>query len=162
MTADALDAVVDLLDYPMFVVTTRYDDERAGCLVGFASQVSINPRRFLVGLSNKNHTFRVAERAERLVVHVLDRDDRELAELFGAQTSDEVDKFGKCEWTDGPDGVPVLTAAPAWFSGRILRRDALGDHVGYLIEPDVAHLRDGDLSLLTFAQVSDLDPGHDA
>ena len=42
----------DLLDYPMFIVTTRAGDERSGCLVGFASQVSIRPRRFLVGLSN--------------------------------------------------------------------------------------------------------------
>jgi flavin reductase (DIM6/NTAB) family NADH-FMN oxidoreductase RutF len=161
MTAHDLDAVVDLLDYPMFVVTTRRDDERSGCLVGFASQVSINPRRFLVGLSNKNHTFRIAQHAERLVVHVLDRDDRSLAELFGTQTGDDVDKFAECEWTEGPGGVPVLTAAPAWFSGRILRRDSLGDHVGFLIEPDEAHVVEGDISLLTLAQVSDLDPGHD-
>lgn len=157
-----LDAVVDLLDYPMFIVTTRAGDERSGCLIGFASQVSINPRRFLVGLSDKNHTFRVAQDADRLVVHVLDRDDRELAELFGTTTGDEVDKFARCEWDDGPDGVPVLRKAPAWFSGTILRRDRLGDHMGFLIEPDVAHVNDGDLSLLTFTQVRDLEPGHEA
>jgi flavin reductase (DIM6/NTAB) family NADH-FMN oxidoreductase RutF len=159
---DDLDAVVDLLDYPMYVVTARDESERAGCLVGFASQVSINPRRFLVGLSNKNHTYRVARGANRLAVHVLDRDDRELAELFGGQTGDDVDKFAQCDWQEGPDGVPLLTAAPAWFSGRILSNDPLGDHVGFLIEPDVAHVADGDLSLLTFALVKDLEPGHDA
>ncbi|MBV9487281.1 MAG: flavin reductase [Frankiaceae bacterium] len=162
MTSDELDAVVDLLNYPMFVVTTRHGDERSGCLVGFASQVSINPRRFLVGLSNKNHTYRVAREAERLAVHVLDRDDRSLAELFGTQTGDEVDKFAACDWTDGPEGVPVLSAAPAWFSGRILGHDRLGDHEGFLIEPDSAYVADGDLSLLTFAEVSDLEPGHEA
>lgn len=160
--SDELDAVVDLLDYPMFIVTTRAGDERSGCLVGFASQVSIRPPRFLVGLSNKNRTYRVAKDAERLVVHVLDREDRELAELFGSSTGDEVDKFAQCEWYDGPDGVPVLRSAPAWFSGKILRRDPLGDHVGHLIEPDVAHVADGDLSLLTFRQVRDLEPGHEA
>jgi flavin reductase (DIM6/NTAB) family NADH-FMN oxidoreductase RutF len=160
--ADDLDAVVDLLDYPMFIVTTRHNDQLAGCLVGFASQVSINPRRFLVGLSNKNQTFRVAKDAERLVVHLLDHHDRPLAELFGSQTGDEVDKFAECEWTEGPDGLPVLTAAPAWFSGRILSQDPLGDHVGFLIEPDVAHLNDGDISLLTVAAVGDLEAGHDA
>jgi flavin reductase (DIM6/NTAB) family NADH-FMN oxidoreductase RutF len=162
VTSDQLDEVFDLLDYPMFVVTTRHGDERSGCLVGFASQVSIKPRRFLVGLSDKNHTFRVAQQAERLVVHVLDEGDRQLAELFGGTTEDEVDKFARCEWTDGPDGVPVLSAAPAWFSGKILRRDRLGDHVGFLIEPDEARRAAGDTSLLTFAQVADLDPGHEA
>jgi len=162
VASDELDAVFDLLDYPMFVVTTRHGEQRSGCLVGFASQVSIKPRRFLVGLSDKNHTFRVAQHAERLVVHVLDADDRQLAELFGGTTEDEVDKFAHCEWNDGPDGVPVLSAAPAWFSGKILRRDPLGDHVGYLIEPDTAHRDDGEPSLLTLADVADLEPGHEA
>ena len=46
---EAFEKLVSLLDYPMFVVTTRAGDESAGCLVGFASQVSIRPPRFLVG-----------------------------------------------------------------------------------------------------------------
>jgi len=159
---DGWDAVVDLLDYPMFVVTTRSGDERAGCLVGFSTQASINPPRYLVGLSDKNHTFRVATGADRLAVHVLDRGDRHLAELFGTETGDEVDKFAQCRWQDGPGGVPVLDDAPAWFVGSVVSRHPLGDHVAFLVEPEVAHVREGDLTLLTFAQVRDLDPGHDA
>jgi flavin reductase (DIM6/NTAB) family NADH-FMN oxidoreductase RutF len=37
---EAFEKLVSLLDYPMFVVTTRAGDEPAGCLVGFATQVS--------------------------------------------------------------------------------------------------------------------------
>jgi flavin reductase (DIM6/NTAB) family NADH-FMN oxidoreductase RutF len=48
---EPFEKLVSLLDYPMYVVTTRVDDESAGCLVGFTSQVSIGPPRFLVGLS---------------------------------------------------------------------------------------------------------------
>ena len=62
MDGTSLRQAVSLLDYPMFVVTTRAGDEPAGCLVGFASQVSIRPPRFLVGLSKRNHTYRVARR----------------------------------------------------------------------------------------------------
>jgi flavin reductase (DIM6/NTAB) family NADH-FMN oxidoreductase RutF len=36
------------LDYPMFIVTAAADSELAGCLVGFATQASIDPSRFLV------------------------------------------------------------------------------------------------------------------
>ena len=58
------------LDYPMFIVTTvAGDGERSGCLIGFATQISIDPPRFLVGLSEKNHTYRVAQRAEHIAVH---------------------------------------------------------------------------------------------
>ena len=63
---DAFEQLVALLDYPMYVVTTRTGEESAGCLVGFTSQVSIRPRRFLVGLSKRNHTYRVARRSEHL------------------------------------------------------------------------------------------------
>ena len=55
---EAFEKLVALLNYPMFVVTTGVGGTAAGCLVGFASQVSIHPPRFLVGLSTKNHTFR--------------------------------------------------------------------------------------------------------
>ncbi|TAK69034.1 MAG: flavin reductase [Actinomycetota bacterium] len=146
----------------MFIVTTQADGELAGCLVGFASQVSIRPRRFLVGLSDKNHTFAVASRASHLIVHVVRRDDRELAELFGEQTGDTVDKFARCSWQPGPHDVPVLAGPPAWFSGRILLRERLGDHVAFLLEPEQGSAGEDLGDLLTFSDVSDLQAGHDA
>jgi len=79
----AFEALVGKLNYPMFIVTTTSGGRQGGCLVGFASQVSIQPRRFLVGLSNKNHTYRLAEQAEHLAVHVLAARERDLARLFG-------------------------------------------------------------------------------
>jgi flavin reductase (DIM6/NTAB) family NADH-FMN oxidoreductase RutF len=69
--SEAFDRLVGLLDYPMFVVTTRAGDQLGGCLVGFTSQVSIRASRFLVGLSKRNHTYRVARRATHLAVHLL-------------------------------------------------------------------------------------------
>lgn len=156
------DAVSDLLDYPMFIATTSSHGDRAGCLVGFATQASINPPRFIVGLSDKNFTYRVAERAERLAVHVLSDEQRPLAELFGETTGDDTDKFTRCAWHEGPDGVPVLTEAIAWFSGPILSRHRVGDHVVFLLELDAAEVRRTNESLLTFAAVRDLQPGHDA
>jgi flavin reductase (DIM6/NTAB) family NADH-FMN oxidoreductase RutF len=155
------DKVVDLLDYPMFVVTTYGDGERSGCLVGFATQGSIHPPRFIVGISDKNHTYRVAQSATRLAVHVLDQKDRDLASLFGEQTGDEVDKFAACRWHDGPDCVPVLDDAAAWFSGPILSRDRVGDHIAHLIEIDAAEMRGAEGGLLKFSAVRDFEPGHE-
>ncbi|PRC50445.1 oxidoreductase, partial [Mycobacterium sp. ITM-2017-0098] len=78
--AASFNNLVALLDYPMFVVTTVADGHPSGCLVGFTSQTSINPPRFLVGLSRKNHTFTVAQEAEHLAVHLLPRDQLSVAE----------------------------------------------------------------------------------
>lgn len=158
----AFEALVGELDYPMFVVTTTHSGEPAGCLVGFATQVSIDPARFLVAISDKNHTYRVAARADRLAVHVLDRAQLELAALFGEQTGDEVAKFERCRWRPGPGGVPVLADAHGWFSGPVLERIPLGDHAGYVLAPDAGATASESRPLLTFRDVRDLNPGHGA
>ncbi|MBV9098492.1 MAG: flavin reductase [Frankiaceae bacterium] len=163
MFANDFDGVTDVLDYPMFVVTTVATDGRAaGCLVGFATQASIDPPRFLVGLSEKNYTYRVAQDAPRLVVHVLDVDSLELARLFGETTGDDIDKFSRCGWQPGPDGVPVLDGAAAWFSGPVLERMRVGDHIAFLIEVDAAEVRRQPSRLLRLSDTSDFTPGHDA
>ncbi|MFE2251449.1 flavin reductase, partial [Streptomyces lavendulae] len=48
-----LDPFTDYLDGPVYVVAVAVavGAERAGCLVGFASQCSIDPPRFIVWLS---------------------------------------------------------------------------------------------------------------
>src|SRR5438067_11064220 len=107
------------LDYSLFIVTVVADGERSGCLVGFASQVSIHPPRFLICLSVKNHTFRVAQGAEVVAVHFVPEQARELAVLFGGETGDEIDKFSRCDWREGHAGVPILTGLEDWFAGRV-------------------------------------------
>ena len=78
---DSFEDVAELLDYPMFVVTTASNGKRAGCLVGFTTQISIDPARFLVGLSVNNHTHQVAADASRLVVHLLAELDQHVGDL---------------------------------------------------------------------------------
>ena len=161
MDTREFDAFVDGLDYPMFVVTAAGDGQRAGCLVGFTTQASIDPPRMLVCLSVANHTYRVAQRADALGVHLLAPDQRDLAELFGARTGDEVDKFSRCAWTEGPAGVPLLDACERRFVGTVLEEHRFGDHVGFLLEPvDVEAYDTG--TGLTFEQVEDIDAGHPA
>ncbi len=154
------DRLMGELDYPLFIVTTADGSERAGCLVGFATQCSIKPLRFLVALSVKNHTFEIAGRATHMGVHVLDRDEKELAELFGGTTDDVTDKFAQCQWHDGPQGVPILDGVDAWFVGRIIERVELGDHLGHVLEPVAA--RAAPVENLQFGEARGIDPGHPA
>lgn len=154
-------AMTGRLDYPMLLVTTVADGERSGCLVGFSTQCSIDPPRFIACLSDKNHTQRVAARADALAVHVLPAGATDLAELFGTETGDEIDKFSRCQWHSGPLGLPIIDACGRWFVGRILERQTLGDHVAFVLDP-VAACDDRDGDQLTFSDVKHLEPGHDA
>jgi flavin reductase (DIM6/NTAB) family NADH-FMN oxidoreductase RutF len=149
------------LNYPMVIVTAVAGDDRSGCLVGFSTQCSIHPPRFLVFLSEKNRTYRVATGADVLAVHFLTRADLELSVLFGEQTGDEVDKFDRCRWRAGPGGVPILEDCPTWFAGRIVERFHVGgDHHGFLLDPITAG-KGRDIVQLGFQDVKDMEPGHD-
>lgn len=146
------------LDYPLYVVTVAVNGERSGCLIGFATQCSIHPPRFLACLSKKNHTCRLALRATVLAVHVVEEGHKELAELFGGETGDEIDKFARVPWHER-QGVPVLDACERWFAGRVREKIDLGDHVGFLLEP--IELETDDASgQLTFQQARDIEAGH--
>lgn len=159
---DSFAELGDHLDYPMFIVTTSAEGRRAGCLVGFCTQCSIDPPRFAVFLSNKNFTFRVTARAEAAAVHVVPRAASELARLFGENTGDDLDKFDHCEWAPGPHGIPVLTACPDRFVGRIVGRVSVpgGDHEGFILAP--VEVAAGGDSFFPFSVAKGFDPGHEA
>jgi flavin reductase (DIM6/NTAB) family NADH-FMN oxidoreductase RutF len=149
------------LDYPMMIVTAQARGERAGCLVGFATQTSIRPGRFLVCLSRENRTYRVARFAQALGVHFVPVERADLAELFGGQTGDEVDKFARCEWHEGPEGVPLLDGLANRFVGRVVGRWEAGDHRAHLLEP--VHAERGTMSEeFTFRRARWIHPGHPA
>jgi flavin reductase (DIM6/NTAB) family NADH-FMN oxidoreductase RutF len=157
----AYDALVADLDEPVYIVTVAHVGTRAGCLIGFGGQVSIDPRRFLACLSDKNRTYRVAaDGAEHLAVHRVPAAQRDLAELFGGETGDDLDKFERCAWREGPHGVPLLQDCPDWFAGRVLERRVLGDHVGFLLEPVAAGFA-GE-GWLARSDVAGIDAGHEA
>lgn len=160
-TVESFDDVMGDLEFPMVVVTATDGHERAGCLVGFHAQCSIDPPRYMVWLSKKNHTYRVARRADALAVHFPSADQHELAELFGSHTGDEVDKFAACAWHEGPAGAVVVDGVERWFVGRIDETLDSGDHVGFLLEPleGEAGRWSGQLG---FQEVKGIEPGHDA
>ena len=160
-TRETFNALVSELDYPMFVVTTAHGGERAGCLVGFATQCSIDPARFLVCISKANRTYRVAQTAELLAVHSLPADAEDLAELFGGETGDRVDKFARCEWTEGPGGVPLLERCRNRFVGAVLERTDAGDHVAFVLEP-VAAEKGHPGSQFPFHRAKRIEAGHEA
>jgi flavin reductase (DIM6/NTAB) family NADH-FMN oxidoreductase RutF len=144
----------------MYIVTViDADGEREGCLIGFATQCSVKPPRFLACISKENRTYDAARSADAIVVHFLGAAQRELAELFGGETGDELDKFQLCRWSAGPGGIPVLDDVPGWFAGRILERRDVGDHLALLLEPTQAEDRGGALDL-GFQLVKGIDPGH--
>jgi flavin reductase (DIM6/NTAB) family NADH-FMN oxidoreductase RutF len=150
--------LVTALDYPLYVVTAAVESELTGCLIGFATQCSIHPPRFLACISKTNHTFQIAAQSAVLAVHIVDEKNKGIAELFGGQTGDAVNKFKGVNWHI-VDGVPVLDACARWFTASVIERIDLGDHVGHVLEP-LCVQAGPDSSQLTSQQARDIEAGH--
>lgn len=154
--------IVGSLDFPMIIVTTIFGAQKAGCLVGFWTQCSIHPPRFLICSSEKNHTYSVLKNSDRIAVHFLNQEHMALAELFGGETGNSMDKFAKCKWhADDETGVPILDECATWFTGKIVERHKFGDHTGMIIEPLHASFEKGESAAMMFQQVKHLEPGHE-
>ena len=154
---DAFEGLVGELEYPMFIVTAPGP---LGCLVGFTTQASIDPPRFIACLSHKNRTFREGGDAPALGVHAVPADAEDLAELFGGETQDTTDKFARVDWHEGPEGVPILERCENWFVGRVIERFDAGDHDAFLLEPIAGE--SGEQDEFTFHRAKRIDPGHEA
>jgi flavin reductase (DIM6/NTAB) family NADH-FMN oxidoreductase RutF len=158
---DAFEQIGRAGDPPLLIVTVG-GERPDGCVVGFATQASIDPPRLLVCLSVVNATYRRALDADVLAVHLVPRAQLALARLFGEQTADEgVDKLARCGWTPGPGGVPLLDDCPTRIAGRILERMPLGDHTGFLLEP-IAGDAAGNEDVLRVRDAAGFHPGHPA
>lgn len=162
MGSDEVDTFVSRQNYPLYVVTAHAAGRRDGCLVGFATQTSIDPVRILVCLSRANATLRTAGQADHLGVHQLGHEHVEVARLFGEESGDWTDKFSRCAWQPGPHDVPLLESCAGWLVGRVLERIDVGDHIGFLLEPMAAHVRTGTGALLMVKDLPPVEAGHPA
>jgi flavin reductase (DIM6/NTAB) family NADH-FMN oxidoreductase RutF len=159
VAAVAMSAVLQRVDYPLYVVTASDGHGTSGCLAGFVTQCSILPARMLVCVSKENHTAGVASRSDALGVHLLGEDQLPLAAVFGELTGDRTDKFAGVAWHPGSTGAPLLAECAAWFEGSVRGRVDLGDHVGYVLDP-VAGGGGGHRGQLTYGRARHLHPGH--
>jgi flavin reductase (DIM6/NTAB) family NADH-FMN oxidoreductase RutF len=103
----------------------------------------------------------VARRADAVAIHAPDEGAQALAELFGGETGDEIDKFERCDWSGGPRGLPILAGVDAWFTARVIDELDLGDHAGLVTEPEETR-RGAALRPLRLHAASRIDPGHEA
>jgi flavin reductase (DIM6/NTAB) family NADH-FMN oxidoreductase RutF len=148
------------VDYPYYVLTVRTPDaEMSGCLAGFVTQCSIDPPNFLVCISRVNHTFAVAEHALAMGMHLLGRDQEDMARLFGEETGDLVDKFAQCDWRLGATGAPLLADSAVSMEGHILGHSSVGDHEAFLVRGERS-VEGGHSGLLTYRTAPHFVPGH--
>lgn len=160
---DAYERVIEPVDPVAVIVTCASGGDKAGCLVTFSVPCSIDPPRYAVWLSHRNHTYRVALEADELIVHMLTHADLPLAEFFGGVSGMSEDKFARVPCSDH-GGTPLLPVGGGWLAGRILSRvpgqqESGGDHTCFVLAPTAAEDVNRSGRPLRLSDVRHIQPG---
>ncbi|MER5337901.1 flavin reductase family protein [Micromonospora sp. NPDC002717] len=118
--------------------------------VGFTAtsftSVSLRPPIVLFCLDLSSSSWPTVSRARHVGVHLLTRQQQELAQRFATSG---IDRFAApTRWRHGPEGVPILDDTLAWLLCRVIDRVVAGDHAIMLAEPELLRHSEVDSPLL--------------
>jgi len=122
-----LDAL-ELLRSGVYIVTSAYRNQPAGCTCVWVSRVSFTPPLMAVWLDPGRHTLKTIERGRRFCINVLGESSLQLARRFGFTSGHDIKKFKDVAYHKSSLGSPVLAAAIIYIDCRLEGIEALGDH----------------------------------
>ncbi|MBI1871326.1 MAG: flavin reductase [Chlamydiae bacterium] len=117
-----------MISYGVYILTSKAENEVAGCTVTWVSQASMNPPMIMVGLEKESHTYQVVQKSGKFVVHFLGQGQKEIAQKFFKPGVFEDGKIHGFACRTGVTGVPILVDVPAYIECRALETVGQGDH----------------------------------
>ena len=79
------------ITYGMYIVTTKFNDINAGCIINTLSQVTSTPHIISINLNKNNYTNEIIKKSKRFNVSIISEQiDKDIISLFGYKTSKEV------------------------------------------------------------------------
>lgn len=126
--------VYDLVDPPLWLVTSAHGGERGGFIATFAVRASIVAAlpRMVLGVARQHHTWGLIEASGRFALHLLYSDQTELVWRFGGQTGRDADKLDGLPTRESPGGSPLIVNTLAWLDCWVEARVETGDRTIYL------------------------------
>jgi flavin reductase (DIM6/NTAB) family NADH-FMN oxidoreductase RutF len=125
------------------VVITAPGAPPAGFTATSFTSVSLDPPLVSFCLAHTASAWPAVAAADLVAVHVLTREQEEVARTFATRGIDRFAAYGA--WEPGPGGVPLLTGVLARMVCRVTQRVTAGDHTIVLASPEIGSLHD-DLS----------------
>lgn len=116
-------------NYPTGVTVVTANDKYGnpiGMTVNSFASVSIDPLLILWSIDKKAYHYDAFTTGSAFNVNILAADQGELCMLFASRVED---RFGKCEWQNGANGVPVLKDVASQLECTVYNQVDAGDHV---------------------------------
>jgi flavin reductase (DIM6/NTAB) family NADH-FMN oxidoreductase RutF len=140
MDPEAKKKVLRMINYGMYILSSRADAHVAAATVNWLSQASFTPPLVMVGLRVDSDTYATVKKSRRFAVNVLGKDQKDLAQDFFKASSVEGTRINGHEYEDGKSGGALLKETPASFECKVTDIVERGDHavvVGEVIEAKI-------------------------
>lgn len=154
MNITSINQVFRQLNRELWIVTTAFQQQRAGLVASFVSAVSIVPElpRIVVALSKQHYTWEIVQKSGIFAVHLLATNQRSLALRFGSQSGHQFDKFEGVATRIGITGSPILLECAIALECRVEESFDIGDRTLYVAEVVDGQCPEFSLSPLTQAE----------
>jgi flavin reductase (DIM6/NTAB) family NADH-FMN oxidoreductase RutF len=126
------------------VVTGRaLDGSPVAITVNSFTSVSLEPPLVLVCVDNRSASLAAFGVGARYAVHVLRRDESDLASRFATRLSGP-EKLAAVPWRESASGIPILPVFTALFECSIVATHLAGDHTAIVGRVEHVDVRDTD------------------
>ncbi|OLD65236.1 MAG: hypothetical protein AUI47_02590 [Acidobacteria bacterium 13_1_40CM_2_68_5] len=141
-----------MLSNGLYVMTSRHGERCGAATVTWVSQASFRPPLLMAAVRPDSNVFACLRVSGAAAVHVLGKDQEELARRFFAPTRTDGGGINGEPFRDGVTGAPILRGAPAYLECRVRQiLDGLGDHALVVLEVVGAECRE-QVTPLTIAE----------
>ena len=131
------------LSYGLYIITTKYEDHFAGCVVNTVVQATAEDKpKLLVTVNKENNTNVTMKKAKKVNISVLSQEaDMLLIGKFGFRSSKDIDKLDGTEYIVGANNIPVVTqSTTAYIETNIINEIDCGTHTVFVLEAEEAKI----------------------
>jgi flavin reductase (DIM6/NTAB) family NADH-FMN oxidoreductase RutF len=145
VTEPRIESVFDLIEQPVWIVTSAYQQQRNGLVATFVASASLLPAmpRVVLAIAPHHHTWELLERRRAFNLHLLGKDQLSLVWRFGLSSGRDVDKFSGLHVDVGENGCPLLSNSLAWLECNVEMSVNAGDRTLYVAEVAKWNVRPG-------------------
>ncbi|MFI5176506.1 MAG: flavin reductase family protein, partial [Terriglobia bacterium] len=128
MDPEAKKKALRMINYGMYVLSSRVEGHVAAATVNWLSQASFSPPLVMVGLKVDSDTFATVRKAMHFTVNILGQNQKDLAQDFFKASSVEGNRINGHEYESGITGGAILKESPASFECKVTDIVERGDH----------------------------------
>lgn len=131
------------LSYGLYIITTKYEEHFAGCVVNTVVQATAEEKpKLLVTVNKENDTNTTMKKSKKVNISVLSQDaDMLLIGKFGFRSSKDFNKLEGTEYIMGKNNIPVITkATSSYIEANIINEIDCGTHTIFVLEAEEAKI----------------------